>query len=354
MIDPTVTPLYSLEVNPEPGSGKSADLVSLFSNGVFVNANIHPFSLGPGAVKSQAFHTSNAKNMEIIKSRLSKIEKEFPKGGGDYYLPTNYLSPTFRLSLLGVNYSGDFFALKSLPPEILSDPSLAKAVRTLKAITSFSDNLMYFTHLFSDRDLSIRGSDIDYVNYLRPGTLSLLAKIRNIPEIDFVCSEERYSAIKNAAKIALGRGSLPNGKAYNEAYEIIASSCLQILNNSKTQAGFDGDFYKICEAILRAIGPDYSFVEAAGWLDFTYAELLLGQHYILDERKAVFCHYPVNEGDLLFAGHSPDRKGYLLRQSETRKDAIRRGATPLAVYFLNLLKSSAPSTIEKVGPFGAA
>jgi hypothetical protein len=255
----------------------------------------------------------------------------------------DFQGSSFTFSIGGMLCFGSYnqVDMAKLRPDVAKDKDLVKKLEWNNKVVSFLETFMSLVRSIAPASMAYKpGARV--LDYLRPVPRFLFSLLANDEKIKLPIPENKDEAIKLAAKEAFKESSLPSGAVYNACFVSLKRGALPLLEEAKTRADFDKAHAKLTHELMDDAAGDFSFAQAAYWLDLTYAYLLLMAEPILQESKVALLHAPVSPKELAEDSKSEDETSYLFFQNDGRKEWDLLHISPVYFYLESVYSNAHP------------
>lgn len=343
--------IFAIELDPaqeQASKGKSV-VYGLYEDGSFSVVVGTPFSMDEKADSAECFQVTNPDIGQKIEAFRKESVEAF-KNCPDVLFVPGLQGSTFTMTLGSLRVSGLFYAYnpKQLSSEVLKNKTAMKTLEWCKKVTELTDRYFSLLRSYSPSDLRYLPKS-PLCDEIRPVPLYLFHLLHQDPKLLLSTPTSQDEAIKAAAKEAFKESTMPEGAVYNACFVSLRRGALPLLENAADRASFDAKHSKLVHELVDDSAESLTFVQAAYWLDLTYAYLLLGEQWILHESELALLHAPVSEAELIADSQKADETAYLFFQNDGRKEWEALHISPLYFYLESVYNNAHPKEGAGVG-----
>jgi hypothetical protein len=339
---PFVNELFSIQLDPAKGSKGNCQLYSLYNDGTFTVVQCAPFSMDEKTSLAECFQATDPHDVAALQN-FAKEQTAILKDCPAMIALPDFRGASFTLSIGGMLCFGSYnkVDMGKLRPDVAADKELVKKLEWNNKVVSFLEGFMLLIRSIAPASMAYKpGARV--LDYLRPVPRFLFSLLEDDEKVKLSIPESKDEAIKLAVKEAFKDTSLPSGAVYNACFVSLKRGALPLLEEAKTRAEFDKAHAKLTHELMDDAAGDFSFAQAAYWLDLTYAYLLLMVEPILEESKVALLHAPVSPKELEEDSKANDETSYLFFQNDGRKEWELLHISPVYFYLESVYSNAHP------------
>jgi hypothetical protein len=339
---PFMNELFSIQIDPAKGSEGNCQLYSLYNDGTFTVIQSAPFSMDEKNSMAECFQATDPHDVASLQAFAKEQTALFKDCPAMIALP-DFRGSSFTLSIGGVLCFGSYnkVDLSKLRPDVASDKDLVKKLEWNNRVVALLEGFMALARGIAPATMAYK-PNARVLDYLRPVPRFLFSLLANDEKVKLPLPGSKDEAIKLAAKEAFKESTLPTGAVYNACFVSLKRGALPLLEEAKTRADFDKAHAKLTHELMDDAAGDFSFAQAAYWLDLTYAYLLVMVEPILYESKVALLHAPVSPKELREDSKAEDETSYLFFQNDGRKEWDLLHISPVYFYLESVYSNAHP------------